>query len=272
MMKKMNRGISLPKFNDVMPNEDSFFVSDNCIAISDGAGGCGLYSDEWSRYLINNLPKEKPIKTFVELDKWIDKIWESFYYEHELRIQQGDGLLQSKFYNEGSCATLVSGWVTGSNKVSWCSYGDSVIFHYNRSSKKLEHSFTNLADFSNSPMLISCKESLDESGFRSGVFHIDNYSVVFAASDALSHYVLMMYMLANRNSYLDELDEVLNTHSSNSNMLQIAESLNCDFEKDVIVSIANVVDKPLLFETKVRELHSLGVLDIDDYTIVFLKY
>jgi len=271
-MKNMNKGISLPKFNDIMPNEDSFFVSDNCIAISDGAGGCGLYSDEWSQYLINNLPKDKPIKTFVELDNWIDQIWESFYCEHELRSQQGDGLLQSKFYKEGSCATIVSGWATGSNDVSWCSYGDSVIFHFNRSSKILEHSFTKLVDFSNSPMLISCKESLDESGFRSGMFHIDKDSVIFAASDALSHYVLMMYMLANRNSYVDELDEALHAHSFNSNMLQIADSLKYDFEKDVIDSIANIVDKPLLFEAKMKELYSIGVLDIDDYTIVFLKY
>lgn len=268
----MNKGISLPKFNDAMPNEDSFFVSDNCIAISDGAGGCGLYSDEWSQYLINNLPKDKPIKTFVELDKWIDQIWEHFYYEHELRTQQGDGLLQSKFYSEGSCATLVSGWCSNKKDVVWCSYGDSVIFHFNRSNKTLEHSFTKLADFSNSPMLISCKESLDESGFRSGIFHIVDDSVVFAASDALSHYVLMMYMLANRNSYADELYEMLHTRSFNSNMVQVADTLDYDFEKDVIDSIANIVDKPLLFEAKMRELHSLGVLDIDDYTIVFLKY
>ncbi len=268
----MNKGISLPKFDDTIPNEDSFFVSDNCIAISDGAGGCGLYSDEWSQYLINNLPKDKPIKTFVELDKWIDHIWESFYYEHDLRTQQGDGLLQSKFNNEGSCATLVSGWRSNKKDVVWCSYGDSVLFHYNRTNKTLEHSFTKLADFSNSPMLISCKESLDESGFRSGMFHIVDDSVVFAASDALSHYVLMMYMLANRNLYADELDEVSHARSYNSNMLHAADTLNYDFEKDVIDSIANIVDKPLLFEAKMRELHSLGVLDIDDYTIVFLKY
>ena len=268
----MNKGISLPKFNDIMPNEDSFFVSDNCIAISDGAGGCGLYSDEWSHYLINNLPKDKPIKTFIELDKWIDQIWESFYYEHELRTQQGDGLLQSKFYSEGSCATLVSGWCSNKKDVVWCSYGDSVLFHYNRTNKVLEHSFTKLADFSNSPMLISCKESLDELGFRSGVFHIADDSVVFAASDALSHYILMMYMLGNKKSYADEIDEMLHTHSDNSNMVQVADTLNYNFEKDVIDAIANIVDKPLLFEAKMKELYGLGVLDIDDYTIAFLKY
>lgn len=268
----MNKGISIAKFNDITPNEDSFYVSENCIAISDGAGGCGLYSNEWSKYLINNLPKNSPIKTFEELDSWIEQIWESFYNEHELLVQQGDGLLQSKFYNEGSCATIVSGWITNAKEVSWCSYGDSVIFHYNRSNKILEHSFTKLADFSNSPMLISCKESLEESGFKSGVFNIEKSSVVFAASDALSHYILMMYMLANRTTFSSELNYELSCRSSNSNLLQVADTLEYDFEKDVLDTLASLVDMPLLFDAKMKELNCQGVLDIDDYTIVFLKY
>lgn len=267
----MNKGISLAKFNDIMPNEDSFFVSDTCIAISDGAGGCGLYSNEWSQYLINNLSKNSPIKSFAELDSWIDQIWEHFYNEHELLVQQGDGLLQSKFYNEGSCATLVAGWLTGADEIHWCSYGDSVIFHYNKSSKTLEHSFTKLADFSNSPTLISCKESLEEAGFRAGVFHIEKDSVVFAASDALSHYILMMYMLANKKSYGPELDEELSNRSSNSNLLQVANSLDFDFDKDVLDVIVTLVDNPSMFEGKMKDLCRQGILDIDDFTIVFLK-
>ena len=48
----MVNGVSIAKLNENVPNEDSIFFSDNCIAVSDGAGGCGLYADEWSRYLI----------------------------------------------------------------------------------------------------------------------------------------------------------------------------------------------------------------------------
>ena len=266
----MSIGISIPKFNDTTPNEDSFLASDNFIAISECALGCGLYSDEWSKYLINNLSLDIPIKTFCELDAWIDKIWEPFYIEHEQKAQQGDGLLQSKFYNEGSCATLVAGWKACSNELLWCSYGDSVIFHYDKSTKKLEHSFTKLADFSNSPMLISCKENLEESGFRSGVFHINSDSIVFAASDALSHYIMMMYMLANKDFYSIEIEETLSTRTSNSNLLQAAECLNYDFEKDVINELAELTANPLFFMERMKELHNLGVLDIDDYTIAFL--
>ena len=40
----MNRGVSIAKFNDHVANEDAFYSSDTCIAVSDGAGGCGLFA------------------------------------------------------------------------------------------------------------------------------------------------------------------------------------------------------------------------------------
>lgn len=40
----MSYGVSIPKLNDNIPNEDSFCKSDNLIAVSDGAGGCGLFA------------------------------------------------------------------------------------------------------------------------------------------------------------------------------------------------------------------------------------
>ena len=46
--KVMNRGVSIAKFNDHVANEDAFYSSDTCIAISDGAGGCGLFAHEGS--------------------------------------------------------------------------------------------------------------------------------------------------------------------------------------------------------------------------------
>ena len=104
----MHRGVSIAKINDHVVNEDSFFSSEQCIAVSDGAGGCGLFANEWSKYLIGHLPKRQPIITFRELDDWVDGIWEPFYNEHEERAKSGDGILLNKFYNEGSCATIAA--------------------------------------------------------------------------------------------------------------------------------------------------------------------
>ena len=166
----MSYGVSIPKLNDNIPNEDSFCKSDNLIAVSDGAGGCGLFAREWSKYLLRHIPRKRAITSFVEFDAWVDGIWEAFYNEYETVAKAGDGIFLNKFYNEGACATVAAAWRVSDEECRWVAYGDSVVFHYNRKSKSLEHSFTRLADFSRPPMLVSCKDPLVEEGFRCVAF------------------------------------------------------------------------------------------------------
>jgi hypothetical protein len=266
----MAKGVTLKKFTDDIPNEDAFFANDNCIAISDGAGGCGLFADKWSQYLINKLPYDKPIQSFEELDAWIDNIWESFYNQYERIAQENDGIFLRKFYTEGSYATIVAIWKVSANQCKWISYGDSVAFHYNPRIHKLEHSFNQLCDFSKPPYLISCKDPLVKEGFKSGEFQIEEDSVVFVASDALSHYILMMYILSESDCFHDEIEIIKQSQSIDSQMIQIAAELDYNFDADVIRRLEDSVSMPEKFEAYVRELHARGILDIDDYTIVFL--
>ncbi len=261
----MNRGVSIAKWNDHVANEDAVFSSDNCIAVSDGAGGCGLFANEWSQYLIEHLPKDKPISTYQELDEWVDGIWESFYNEHEEKAKQGDGILLNKFYNEGSCATIAAAWKTGEKSYKWLAYGDSVVFHYSFQTGLLQHSFTRLADFSNPPRLISCKDPLEEEGFRSGEFVSDSSSVIFAASDALSHYVLMMYELSKCSEYGEELAEEYLKQSGNSQLLKAAETLHPDFMAVVQQLMAASVSERS-FNEYMEKLFAIGVIDMDDFT------
>ena len=266
----MVNGVSIVKLNENVPNEDSIFFSDNCIAVSDGAGGCGLYADEWSRYLIEQLPKENAICSFAELDKWVDGIWESFYNEHEERAKEGDGILLNKYYNEGSCATIAAAWLSNEKECRWMTYGDSVVFHYSHKTGVLEHSFTKLADFSNAPRLVSCKDPLEEEGFRGGTFHFDETSVVFAASDALSHYILMMYELSKRSDYKEELDEERLKQTGNSLLLMTAEKMNADFEKEVLRPLLKSINSIEDFQLLMKYLNAQSVLDADDYSIVVM--
>ena len=269
--KDMNRGVSIAKWNDHVANEDFFFSSDTCIAVSDGAGGCGLFADEWSQYLIELLPKNKPVTSFTELDEWVDGIWETFYNEHEERAKEGDGILLNKYYNEGSCATIAAAWITGEKQCKWMAYGDSVVFHYSQDTGVLEHSFTKLSDFSNPPRLVSCKDSLEEEGFRCGNFYLDESSVVFAASDTLSHYIMMMYELTKTKEYGEELAEEYLKASGNSQLLKTAETMKFDFWKDVLQSLLDATSSNSRFELYLQELNSKGILDMDDFTLVYFK-
>ena len=268
----MNRGVSIAKWNDHVANEDSFFSSDTCIAVSDGAGGCGLFADEWSQYLIEQLPKNKPVTSFTELDEWVDGIWETFYNDHEERAKEGDGILLNKYYNEGSCATIAAAWITEEKICKWMAYGDSVVFHYSKETGVLEHSFTKLSDFSNPPRLVSSKDPLEEEGFSSGDFYLDESSVVFAASDALSHYIMMMYELSKSKEYGAELAEEYLKASGNSQLLKTAEMLRLNFTNKVIVKLLQVSDSQLTFEEYLKKLYRQGVIDIDDFTICWMSH
>lgn len=269
----MNRGVSIAKINEKTINEDSFYSSDGCIAVSDGAGGCGLFADKWSKYLIDKLPKEQPIASFSDFDTWIDGIWEPFYDEYEELAKEGDGIFLNKYYSVGSCATIAVAWIVDAKKCRWLAYGDSVVFHYNRKTGNLEHSFTRLADFSNPPLLVSSKDPLEEMGFRCGEFRIDEDSVVFVASDALSHYIIMMYELSRCNEFSEELMDERNKQSGNSQLLSVAEKkVSTDFRTGVLVPLLQSTASEEQFEQYMRKLNDDGILDIDDYTLVLWTY
>lgn len=257
--------ISLAKFEVSIVNEDSAIARKEVIAVSDGAGGGGVFAERWSQYLVDHLP-EKPIKNYKAFDKWIDGIWEPFYNECEEEAQKIGGLFLNKFYDEGSFATLVTVWKNG----LWISYGDSVAFCYNKKTGELQHSFTRLADFNNPPYLINCKDPLNEDGFKSGKFKVDKYCIVFAASDTLAHYILMMYEVAHKDLFADELQEALDAQTKNSNFIKTAmASDGIDFEEDVIRKLQNCATWPIL-QSHIKGLKKKGLIGHDDYSLVIM--
>lgn len=256
------RAISLAKFEKGITNEDAAAVRMGVITVSDGAGGGGVFADCWSRYLVERLPDE-PIESFEAFDKWIDGIWEPFYNGCEEEAKKIGGLFLNKFYDEGSFATLVAVWESG----RWMSYGDSVAFCYNRRTGELQHSFTCLADFNRPPYLINCKDPLDENGFRSGKFNIDDDSFVFAVSDTLAHYILMMYEVAHRVKFGNELQEAINAETKNSNFIKAAMAIpRIDFERDVVWKLQNC-SQPFLMKNHIKGLRKKGLIGHDDYSI-----
>lgn len=258
------RAITIEKEWNI-PNEDAVIAKDHLIAVSDGAGGGGVFADQWSKYLVEHLP-DKPIKTFSAFDKWIDGIWEPFYNDCEEKAKKEGGMLLNKFYDEGSFATLVAVWRTG----HWISYGDSVAFCYHRNTGILDHSFTKLSDFNNPPYLVNCKDPLNREGFRHGKFEIDDDCIVFASSDALAHYILMMYEVANKDRFADELQEALNAQTKNSNFIKLAIRFRgLDFATKVIKKLENCRAQ-ILLDSHLAGLRRKGLIALDDYSLAIL--
>ncbi|MDE6297609.1 MAG: hypothetical protein K2L89_07150, partial [Muribaculaceae bacterium] len=105
MMKTRCITIGKPEKNAI--NEDASTARRNMIAVSDGAGGGGLFADRWSKYLLHNLPIE-PITSAEQLDEWIGRIWETYYAKAEQSAKKLGGMALDKFYDEGSFATLAA--------------------------------------------------------------------------------------------------------------------------------------------------------------------
>lgn len=259
------RAISIAKFEEGITNEDAAIARKDVIAVSDGAGGGGVFAERWSHYLVNHLP-EDAITNYESFDKWIDGIWEPFYNECETKAKVIGGMFLNKFYDEGSFATLAAVWKNG----KWISYGDSVAFCYNQKSKDLQCSFTRLADFNNPPYLINCKDPLDEKGFRRGQLAIDDDCVIMAASDTLAHYILMMYEVSHKDRFSEELQEAINAQTKNSNFIKTAMAIEgLDFEKDVICKLLNCSTWPIL-QSHIKGLKKKGLIGHDDYSLVIM--
>lgn len=268
-MKKVSR-TSIAKPEQGQNNEDYARASEKLLAVSDGAGGGGIYADLWSKYLLEHLP-ESPVTAFAELDQWLDGIWEEFYNACEAKAQAAGGMVLNKFYDEGSFATLAAVWLT-EGRAQWMSYGDSVVFHYNKKTDVLEHSFTKLADFNNPPYLINSKDPLKEEGFRSGEFLTDDNSVLFCATDALSHYILMMYELSHKEEYQDELTVAQNAGSRNSTYISTASLLCFDYFQHVITKLIHCGNRPRCFRLFVEALLRKRLIALDDYSYALLNF
>ena len=214
--------MTLGKFEKNAINEDAVCARKNMIAVSDGAGGGGLFADRWSRYLVSHLP-HNPITTAEQLDEWIGSIWEAYYNKAEESAKKLGGMALDKFYDEGSFATLAVVW----------------------------------------------KQNLD--GFRSGRFPLTKNSIVFVASDALSHYILMMYELSLREEFAPEIEKALSSNSKNSNLIAKAQSLpSIRFEKDVIDKLRKAVYDKTVFRRWAESLYSKGLLAMDDYSLAVM--
>ena len=259
------RAISIAKIGEGLINEDAAKATEKWIAVSDGAGGGGVFADLWSKYLVDHLPDE-PITDYQAFDAWIDSIWEPFYNDCEEKAKQEGGMLLNKFYDEGSFATLVAVWSDG----RWISSGDSVAFCYDKKTGQLQHTFGRIVDFNNPPYLINCKDPSDEKGFKCGKFKMDNDCIVFAASDALAHYILMMYEVAQREKYAEELQEAIDAQTKNSNFINTAMRLRkIDFAEKVIRKLENCKYENL-FSSHIGGLKRWGFIGHDDYSLAIL--
>ncbi|NOX48740.1 MAG: hypothetical protein GXO89_17360, partial [Chlorobi bacterium] len=184
-------------------NEDALFISEQIIAISDGAGGVGILADEWSKTLVNNIP-DKPFKSAKNIDEWVSLFWEEFYNEY-LEELNGDSWKIRKFEEEGSLATLSALWEVGKSKFEYRSYGDSAMFVFNRNTGelKIQNNLKPVNSFTASPPLINWQtEQFSEEYYYSQSIEIDSDEEIILATDGIAMYIHAAWLV-----YKDAINE-----------------------------------------------------------------
>ena len=114
--------------------------------------------------------------------------------------------------------------------------------------------------------LINFLDKIKPDGVKTGSFEISSDSVLIVATDALSHYILMMYMLTHSDLYAAELNQALSAATKNSNYIRAAQSLpKIDFYTDVIKKFF-LSDYNLT--RHLARLYKDGLIAFDDYSVV----
>ena len=112
-----------------------------------------------------------------------------------------------------------------------------------------------MADFNNPPFLINCKDEPHKEGFKHGTFITDENSIVFATTDALAHYIIMMYQVGNRKTFEKELATAIAAQSKNTNYIQTALFLgNFNFEDRVFTKLQNSLSSKVNFIRHCKKL------------------
>ncbi|WP_027002103.1 protein phosphatase 2C domain-containing protein [Hugenholtzia roseola] len=270
-MKIESRAQSCPKDSNEpeRPNEDALRQdkSRGIYAVSDGAGGTGIFSDLWANYLVSHLPA-KPIFSLSELNQWIDTIWESFYREREQALENLAYPIRNKFHEQGSAATLAALWLEG-EKAHLLTYGDSHIWSFKSDdyTQKLFIPYKKTEDFEANPYLLNWKdENLSEKGFCIKSIELAQNQILILATDALSLYLMQHY---ERNYEKDEKQiEVRGKIRLTHEEINKSKAQNFD---EILKNLWNVLESEEKFSEFCREAYQKGQLLNDDYSLIFIK-
>lgn len=172
-------------------------------ALSDGAGGEGIFAAEWAAFLLEQLPNQPPADA-AALRSWLQQIAKPFYIKVKPQAEQFRPV-KDKLLLEGSNATLAAVWCYPTeNKLRchWLAYGDSVIFHQ-RQGELTPLNDIPLDRLAAPPVLLNWRfQQIDEAQIAAGELYLLPGDALWLASDGLANTLLIARLLENKNDTL----------------------------------------------------------------------
>jgi serine/threonine protein phosphatase PrpC len=270
-------------------NEDRFLLMATesrqlLVAVSDGAGGQGLYCGDWAERLLNELPHD-PLPTADAVNEWLGAFWKDFQTEFKERARP-DPFLHRKLINEGSNATLTAAWVRSDGegtKLSAVLSGDSPIFICNFSGHppalRLLHPI-NANAFLRDPYLINWREAVDPDKLQILTdIPIAYDDTIILASDGIGQYLLLrsLYGISSAehteltSKLFHEVEQIRENQSSKFASMANAHSRCLDFSfADEIHVVRNGFNNVREFAEFIGDRLEKGLLPNDDATLAVI--
>lgn len=113
-------------------NEDAISYRQNgkydIYALSDGAGGAGIFCGAWARFMVGNQ-NNAPYTSNDHFSDWFLSVSKYFHDDISPSLTSYEPLVAQKFYEEGSYATLLFIWLhKETRKLYFTGCGDSTMF------------------------------------------------------------------------------------------------------------------------------------------------
>lgn len=255
---------------DQNENEDAFFekpaMGSLCFSLSDGAGGVGIFSADWARFLTQRQPETYPDDRRY-WHNWFSTAAEAFYEQIDPENNLNDPLVLQKFYSEGSYATLLYVWIDEQkDELTSLAVGDTFLFHFNLNGRsamlKQIYPLANHHTLDDFPQLLNWNRAIEDwpAPYQA---KLEKNDVIICCTDALAKFFIKALFAGNPAAFAgllsDQLLERLNTQEAKITSIQplgllelISDFFNLSGEKQRIDLLRQLVGEGL---------------EEDDYTI-----
>ncbi|CAA7622386.1 hypothetical protein [Magnetospirillum sp. UT-4] len=250
-------------------------------AISDGAGGAGLYCGPWAERLLTRLPRV-PLAGFKALNEWLDGFCMGFRSEYAA-LSQATPVRHAKFVREGSFATLMAGWLSsrqGRAALRWLAYGDSLMLVFDRGSGRqpaLRQVYPgSLGVLDRAPHLLNWKDIPRESALFGGEVILPRHGTVILASDGIGQYLLLRalagmgrgqadFPMAAEFARLASSDGRLGQAIRNHRARPPGQGLGAE-----LAALRHSLRSDQTFAARMGQLHQRGLLANDDCSVILI--
>ncbi len=281
-MQQNKHYISIHNFIDKsseIENEDAvkYFEDDNIIkiAMSDGAGGAGIYCKHWAEYLVDNQP-EQSFKKDLETNEWFLSTSKLFYKENIELINKSDPFILEKFNTEGSYATIMYVWLQKNiNQLSYTGIGDTTLFIF----REINNDYSpilitpineqkNLNDF---PKLVNWNKSLSYD-LKSKVIDIQPTDILIICTDSLSRWLIYNLLILSPSETQDLLNNEIINNISNISIEQFRTNESYENLSDLLSKIEQVIKEGSeYFQKVISKKIKLNQVEKDDFSILFKR-